>query len=436
MSLRKNTLWNLAGSGLPIIAAAALIPFTLHRLGNEAFGVLTLIWALIGYFSLFDMGVGRALTYELSKLRAKALDFDQHTEISLTLKAGLLLTLTAGAFGAVLMLLLAPNLATAWLKISPALQDDAMHAFQIAALGIVPTTLTSGLRGALEGLERFAGSNVNKLILGFCMFAVPALAIVQHGNQLWVIALYLVLARLFVACLGVLQLKEYLFTSVSTSSDRTLAMLTKRIKPLLSFGFWITVTGIVGPLMVYGDRFFVSAAVGAALLPLYAIPQEGLQKLLMIPGSLCSALLPQLSRLDKTAAAALYWQNYKRIAIVMFGVCGLAALCIYPALAWWLSADFAQKALPISLVLSVGIWLNGLALVPYTLIHANGDPKTTALFHLFELFLYCLGLWWLANHFGLIGAALAWLARVVLDLTLLHYAAKKILKREKIVKYE
>jgi O-antigen/teichoic acid export membrane protein len=70
MSLRPNTLWNLAGSGLALIAAAALIPFMLQRLGNEAFGVLTLIWALIGYFSLFDMGVGRAIADELSKLRA------------------------------------------------------------------------------------------------------------------------------------------------------------------------------------------------------------------------------------------------------------------------------------------------------------------------------------------------------------------------------
>jgi hypothetical protein len=64
MSLRNNTQWNLAGSGLPLIAAAALIPFMLHRLAmvtlTEAFGELTLIWAVIGYFSLFDMGVGRA----------------------------------------------------------------------------------------------------------------------------------------------------------------------------------------------------------------------------------------------------------------------------------------------------------------------------------------------------------------------------------------
>jgi hypothetical protein len=89
----------LAGGGLPLIAAAALIPFMLQRLAmvtlTEAFGVLTLIWALIGYFSLFDMGVGRALSYELSKLRAKPADDDQHNEISLSLGAGLVHALTA-----------------------------------------------------------------------------------------------------------------------------------------------------------------------------------------------------------------------------------------------------------------------------------------------------------------------------------------------------
>ena len=106
MSLRHDTIWNLIGSGLPLLAAACLIPFSLDHLGNEAFGVLTLIWALIGYFSFFDMGVGRALTYELSKLRYT----DDVDEISLTLKAGLLLTFLAGICGAMLMVILAPYL--------------------------------------------------------------------------------------------------------------------------------------------------------------------------------------------------------------------------------------------------------------------------------------------------------------------------------------
>lgn len=417
MNLRRNTIWNLAGSGLPLLAAAALIPFTLHRLGNEAFGVLTLIWALIGYFSLFDMGVGRALTYELSKLRA----VNNVSEISLTLKAGLLLTLAAGLLGATVMLIFAPYLAISWLKISPALQQDTMLSFKIAAIGVIPTTITSGLRGALEGLGRFAESNLNKIFLGFCMFVLPAFSIVMHGNHLWVITLYLVLARLIVALIATTQLRSYLVAP-------TVGLIKSHLKPLVNYGVWVTVTGIVGPLMVYGDRFFVSAAVGAALLPLYAIPQEGLQRLLMIPAALCGALLPQLASLSPENVAATYQRNYKRVAVVMFGICLLAALIAYPALSWWLSAEFAKKALPIALVLSVGIWLNSMALVPYTLMHANGNPKLTALFHLFELVLYALALWWLAKSFGLVGAAIAWVARVALDLILLHIAASKLLR--------
>ena len=417
MSLRKNTIWNLAGSGLPLIAAVALIPYILQRLGAESFGVLTLIWSLIGYFSLFDMGVGRALTYELSKLQA----VNNHTEISLTLKAGLVLTLAAGVFGAAIVFILAPYLSTSWLKISLILQDDALLSFKIAALGVIVTTISSGLRGALEGLGHFASSNLNKIFLGFCMFVLPAVSIALHGNNLWAITLYLLASRLIVAIAAAIQLRAYLGASAQ-------GHIRDRIKPLINYGVWVTVTGIVGPLMVYGDRFFVSAAVGAALLPLYSIPQEGLQRLLIIPAALCGALLPQLASLDPHQAAASYKQNYKRVTVVMFGVCVFAAIFAYPALAWWLSADFANQALPIVLILAVGIWLNSIAFLPYTLLHAKGNPKITAMFHLFELALYALSLWWLATNFGLIGAAIAWVGRVALDLILLHLAANKLIR--------
>lgn len=417
MSVKRNTIWNLAGSGIPVIAAVAFIPYILRHLGAEAFGVLTLVWALIGYFSLFDMGVGRALTYELSKLRAA----NDDQAISVTLKAGLLLTLAAGLLGALVMLILAPALATQWLKISPDLQHDTQLAFQIAALGVISTTITSGLRGALEGLERFDSSNINKIILGFCVFALPAISIWLHGNKLSTMTLYLVLVRVAVVLFAAYQLRRYLMMPLVSG-------LTQHIKPLLNYGVWITVTGIIGPLMVYGDRFFVSAAVGAALLPLYAIPQEGLQRLLMLPSALCGALLPKLAAMPMHEAHQVYNNNYKRITLAMFGICVLAALLAYPTLAWWLSVDFARKAMPIVLVLCVGIWLNATALVPITLLLAKGNPRTIALFHLFEFLVYALALWWLAKQFGLIGAAWAWVGRVALDLVLLHLAAKKLFK--------
>jgi hypothetical protein len=50
----------------------------------------------------------------------------------------------------------------------------------------------------------------------------------------------------------------------------------------------------------------------------------------------------------------------------------------------------------------------------------------TAVFHLIELGLYLVALWFLSSHYGLVGAALAWLARVTLDWVLLHLAVRRL----------
>jgi O-antigen/teichoic acid export membrane protein len=110
----------------------------------------------------------------------------------------------------------------------------------------------------------------------------------------------------------------------------------------------------------------------------------------------------------------------------MLAVCGLAAALAFPVLSVWISEDFAQQALPIVWVLCAGVWVNSLASVPYTLLHAMGNPRLTALFHLAELALYIGALWWLSSRYGLLGAAIAWAARVVLDWVLLHLAVRRI----------
>ncbi|MGN5352838.1 oligosaccharide flippase family protein [Ralstonia sp. L16] len=95
MSLTRNTLWNLAGAGLPLAVGAVTIPYLIGRVGVEAFGVLTLIWALIGYFSLFDFGLGRALTQQVAKARAS----EQETRLPDLVKTGLSFTAVAGLGG-------------------------------------------------------------------------------------------------------------------------------------------------------------------------------------------------------------------------------------------------------------------------------------------------------------------------------------------------
>lgn len=415
MSLKRNTLWNLAGSGLPLLAGVVAIPYALEHLGREAFGVLTLVWSLIGYFSLFDFGVGRALTVEISKRRG----LSPELPVGPVLRAGMLLTLLAGIGGVAVVALLARPLATRWLSISPQLQDAAAQAFWITAWGVLPTTVSSGLRGALEGLDRFAASNLARMAMGVWMFLAPAWVIAWHGPDLGIIAAYLVAGRLLIMLCQFGPLAGHWRGGERTVDRNDFAKLGL-------YGVWVTITGIVGPLMVYGDRFFVSAAVGAEQLPLYAIPQEGLLRLLLIPGALTAALLPRLAALGPRQAASEYRRQLGRVGWIMGAVVIVAFAAAYPVLRVWISQDFATQALPIVAVLCIGVWVNALASLPFTLLQARGNPRLTALFHLLELGAYLVVLWWAAGHWGLMGAAMAWVARVVLDAVLLQFAVRRL----------
>ena len=407
-------MWNLAGAGAPLLVALFAIPYLLRVLGMEGFGVLTLVWALIGYFSLFDFGVGRALTYELARRSSAA-----PCELAPYVRAGIALTCATGLIGAAIVAVLAMPLSSNWLNISADWQYDALLSFLIAAVGNIPTTISAGLRGALEGINRFAESNINRLVLGAAMFALPAWSVYAHGYHLWIATLYMVIGRLVLMLVVLYQLRQFVL--------RPGKLERAHLAALLNYGVWVTITGIVGPLMMYGDRFFVSAVVSAQLLPQYAIPQEGLQRLLLIPTALCGALLPQLAALSREKTVAAYHHNTKRVSLWMFCVCCSAAVLAYPSLSIWISPTFAQSALPITLVLIVGIWLNSMAMVPYTVIQAIGKPKITAIFHLVEMLLYTALIWALTRKYGLIGAAIAWTARVALDLALLRVAAGRIL---------
>lgn len=415
MNFKKNVTWNLLGSGLPLLAAALFIPYTLRLLTTEGFGLLTLIWVLIGYFSLFDLGIGRALTYQLSTLRDKRLN----SEITGTLRAGLLLTFLTGVIGGTIIYLASSEIVDHWLNINVAWRNDALLALKISALGIVFTTITSGLRGAQEGLDKFFESNLSKVALGFCMFALPAFSIWIHGPTLWIITIYLVAIRAFILLIGIIQLRKYLF---SNSGNQT---IKKCIKPLFSFGIWVTLSAVISPMMIYGDRFIVGAFAGVDLLTYYAIPQEALQRLLIIPVAIGGALMPHFAGIKVEDRLVLYKKHYKKTAKIMLLLCALALLFFYPIFSIWISAEFAFKALPIAIILIIGIWFNAAGTIPYVFFHANGDTKLTACFHLLELGFYVLILYFLIKVFGLPGAALAWTLRAIMDFTLLNFAMKK-----------
>jgi len=61
-TLARNTLINFIGQVLPLLAGLVALPLIIHGLGTDRFGILSLAWVILGYFSVFDLGLGRATT--------------------------------------------------------------------------------------------------------------------------------------------------------------------------------------------------------------------------------------------------------------------------------------------------------------------------------------------------------------------------------------
>ena len=69
MSLIKHSIYNLAGFVIPTLVAIPSLGILARTLGTESFGLFTLAFAVVGYASIFDAGLTRAVIREISIFR-------------------------------------------------------------------------------------------------------------------------------------------------------------------------------------------------------------------------------------------------------------------------------------------------------------------------------------------------------------------------------
>src|SRR5438094_796119 len=102
--------------------AVVVIPRLIRELGIDRFGALTIAWMVVGYFSLFDLGLGRALT----NLIAQRLATHGDGGVPPIIWTANLLMLALGVIGVVGFAAASPLVVHRLLKVSPALQPEIL----------------------------------------------------------------------------------------------------------------------------------------------------------------------------------------------------------------------------------------------------------------------------------------------------------------------
>lgn len=415
--LAGNSLLNLLAAGLPLIAALFSIPVILKTLGQERFGVLTIVWVVIGYFSLFDFGLTRATTREVAANLAKGRVLNSVRNLKV-IKTSVVALLAIGLITSAITFIFAEYFAIEVLHIAADLQHESLNSIRILALAIPAVTLSAVLTGVLEGQQNFLKSTLIRTPLGILNFCVPAV-VGYFGGGLVQVTLALTLLRyiflilLYWFSLG--SLSGLLVRMRATSAD---------FKRLLRIGGWISVSNMISPIMIYADRLILASVSSIGNLAYYSTPSEVINKILIVPQAVTSAAFPIFSaafhqRDSKANRAKAFHDVYSRtntlICVLVVPPVALFFFLAPELLALWLGADFSANASSICKWIAVGVLANALARAPFTAIQAIGRPDITAKLHLIEFPLYILLLIPVAGKYGPIGAAFCWAFRAAVD---------------------
>ena len=402
--IRGPVLITLLSLVLPLVMAAGSVPYIFEKLGVVRFGVLTLVWGVFGYFSLFDFGIGKALTKRVAECEAGS------SESAVATRVGLLLLLGLGVISGLLIGVCFPLLLDSGIiEGSP----EFFRSIAWLALGMPLLLAGTGLRGVLEGLGRFSPPALARVILGITTFGLPV-PLLAVWPTLDVLVIGLVAGRALTivtqgwACRGLLGM------ALRVRGTRA------EIREILSFGSWMMVSNLVSPLMVYADRFVIAASSVASHLAYYTTPFELVTRLLVLPAAVTTVLFPMMAREQGAdrhrVAGRLMVRGMLAMLLVLLPAVIAGSLFAGDFLAWWLSPEFAALAVGPTVLLCWGVLFNSLAQFPFSYLQSMGKVRQIAVLHLLELPVYFMALPWFLERWGILGAAIAWVARVAFDL--------------------
>lgn len=405
--------WNFFGLGLPLLIAAATVPHLLHALGGERFGLLALAWGLIGYAGALDLGIGRATTQRIAALR----DADRTTEIVAVLATATRLTLIAGGVGMLLISGAALLGVGTLLHANEVSQQEIQIAILLLGLALPMQAVSATYRGVNEAYLSFRNISVLRIVLGAANFGLPYL-ITLYSTRVDALIASLVVSRgvalyfyrkFALACLPSLHAKHAKYS-------RTVA------RQLFQFGGWFTVSSVISPLLVQADRFLIAALVGASMVTVYVIPYELTVQSLILSSAVTTVAFPAISRLlvtDGEAAKHLFKFWLSRVTVIMVMALGMLALILPTVLSLWLHKPANPDSVLVGRILCLGVIANSIGAMYFSLLHAKGRTKVTALLHIFEFPLFIGFLVLMIHLFGVVGAAIAWSVRMIVDAILM-----------------
>lgn len=377
--LGRNATINIGAKIIPLIVGIVAVPVLIDALGKDGFGLLAVIWLIIGYLSMFDLGMSPAIVRSLSE----RIGLEKYVEIPKLIWSGILFLSGMGLLAGILLFFLTPWLVTSVFNIEEASRESATQALTYTSYAIPFIISASGFKAVLESLQKFEVISFFQGLNSLLNYLLPLIVIWFVANSLPYIVMSLLLVKIIIFliyAISAVKSEPLLLTEFSFSLEY--------LKEMIGFGKWITLSSVISSFMGQADRYFVGAFISLTAVTFYTTPLEVLAKVMIVPMSFISVLFPAFSTLSAQPheqRERLLFESIKSVLVILFPSFLILSAFADIGLNIWLGPEFVEGSTAIARVFCLVYLLRGIAFIPSAYVKALNRPDLIAKFHVAEL---------------------------------------------------
>lgn len=367
----------------------------LRVMGEEFFGLWMVMSAILLFSNVGAFGLGVVVNKYVSEVGEKALSPES------IFSTGVFLVFPIAIIGAIGIILLR-HWITNQLGMSAIWKDQFNMALIITAASIVPQSLSRVPYGYLlaqlrndfvRGLE----FSVNTFLWG----GIVVLAFYTR-NLAWMALWGLIIQGIGMVVLYLVVLQKIQFHW---------KVYPNVIRKMLKFSGFYFIESLAINLFQQFDRILTGFVLGPAAAGVYAVATSVGLRVLTITGQVTEVLVPYASRKQSLGEDLALYQTFRQVSQIMSVLAGLLAsvliLWMDVILSLWISTEYADNNSMLFRLIVFAYFFISLARSGHQTLTGMGKVRSTSLIYLGTSIIMLLGVYLLANQFGLFGAASA-----------------------------
>jgi len=405
----KNLSVGFISRGWQIGLVLMTTPYIVNKMGTDAYGLLSIILTMVGYFNLADFGMGNTVVKYLSEYLARK----DNEMVKKLVRTAFVYYGIVGLTASLLIAILSPVLVSRVIMIPAGLRQTAVQAFYVTAVTFFFHMMVTLLTSILKGYQRFellAGRDIGIYTLS----TVLTVILLSLGYGL----LEIVMLNLFISLVSMAMfffvVKRLLGTiRIRPKWDREAFYI------LFQFSKWKFVGGWSSKFAYTFDKVIISSILGVSQVTFFIIPLNLAQYVGMkLIGTINQVLYPLMSESaaidDKKNRKELYFRSLKWIFILLSPAVLYLVVFGDKFLYYWIGEEFSKKGTLVLWILTLSYFASALVYNDVSYFEAMGNAKLPSLTSLASAMIITSLNLLLLPVFGIVGAALAFAAAAFL----------------------